>query len=533
MGLEKELAQVINNLNKGGTKPYDTSAVVKRVEGNTAWVHIDGGVEETPVEMTIACKAGDTVKVRLSGGMAYLLGNNTAPPTDDRTALEALGTAGMARRTATGAAKVANTTEQRTRPAITSMITYYKLSNGTPAQPTEESHAGWSQDEPEWDPESDEQLYYSVRYRTVQGIITWTNPHVLSSYANLNILQNAILLEVGEGSTIGFLVDSNGENILDSNNEEFIAKLGSITDAYARVEVKSREILQEVSETYVNQGTSSIQSLSSVMKQTAEGVDIYATINGEESDTHSHIDNDSFDIVKNGVKIGSFSIDGLNIRASDGSLLASLGYGEGASSSGTAYAPFYDLGRRKDETEIGNWSMSEGHNTTASGYISHAEGEETIASGNYSHAEGVRAQATDSGAHAEGRGAVASGLSSHAEGSSTASGTDSHAEGSGTTASGTDSHAEGSNTTASGRSSHAEGEYTIASGIRSHASGFRTYASGDDQFVMGRYNSTNNQYALIIGNGTGDYAYQRKTVFAVDWNGNIHIPAGKQVINDL
>ena len=306
MGIEKELAQVINDLNKGGTKPYDTSAVVKRVEGNTAWVHIDQGVEETPVEMTIACKPGDTVKVRLSGGMAYLLGNNTAPPTDDRTALEALGTAGMARRTATGAAKMANTTEQRTRPAITSMITYYKLSNGTPPQPTEENHVGWSEEEPEWDPESDEQLYYSVRSRTVQGIITWSNPHVLSSYANLNILQNAILLEVGEGSTVGFWLDSNGEPILDSNNEEIIATLGSITDAYARVMVKANEILQEVSETYVNQGTSGIQSMSSVMKQTAAGVDIYATINGQESDTHSHIDNDGFDIIKDGFTVASF-----------------------------------------------------------------------------------------------------------------------------------------------------------------------------------------------------------------------------------
>ena len=306
MGLEKELAQVINNLNKGGTKPYDTSAVVKRVEGNTAWVHIDQGVEETPVEMTIACKPGDTVKVRLSGGMAYLLGNNTAPPTDDRTALEALGTAGIARKMARSAEKVANTTEQHTRPAITSMITYYKLSNGTPAQPTEENHAGWSQEEPEWDPESDEQLYYSVRSRTVQGIITWSNPHVLSSYANLNIMQNAILLEVGEGSTVGFWLDSNGEPILDSNNEEIIATLGSITDAYSRVMVKANEILQEVSETYVNQGTSSIQSMSSVMKQTAAGVNLYATINGQESNVHSHIDNDSFDIVKDDITVASF-----------------------------------------------------------------------------------------------------------------------------------------------------------------------------------------------------------------------------------
>ena len=306
MGLEKELAQVINDLNKGGTKPYDTSAVVTRVEGSTAWVHIDQGVEETPVEMTIACKAGDTVKVRLSGGMAYLLGNNTAPPTDDRTALEALGTAGMARRTATGAIKVANTTEQRTRPAITSMITYYKLSNGTPAQPTEESHAGWSEEEPEWNPESDEQLYYSVRSRTVQGVITWSNPHVLSSYANLSILQNSILLEVGQGSAIAYIEDENGIALTDENDDEIIGDVGNINDAYSRIQIQANEILQEVSETYVNVGTSSINSLSSVMKQTAAGVNLYATINGQESNVHSHIDNDSFDIVKDDITVATF-----------------------------------------------------------------------------------------------------------------------------------------------------------------------------------------------------------------------------------
>ena len=306
MGLEKELAQVINNLNKGGTKPYDTSAVVTRVEGSTAWVHIDGGVEETPVEMTIACKAGDTVKVRLSGGMAYLLGNNTAPPTDDRTALEALGTAGMAKRTATGAAVVANTTEQRTRPAITSMITYYKLSNGTPPQPTEESHAGWFEEEPEWNPESDEQLYYSVRSRTVQGVITWSNPHVLSSYANLSILQNSILLEVGQGSAIAYIEDENGVALTDENDDEIIGDVGNINDAYSRIQIQANEILQEVSETYVNQGTSGIQSMSSVMKQTAAGVDLYATINGQESNVHTHIDNDSFDIVKDNITVATF-----------------------------------------------------------------------------------------------------------------------------------------------------------------------------------------------------------------------------------
>lgn len=305
MVTEKEFLKVLNNKDKG-PKPYDTTAEVVRVEDGIAWVHIDGGVEETPAELTINAVKGDLVKVRLVGGQAYLIGNGTAPPTDDRVANNALGVANVANMRAVTAEEVANVTEQKTRPAITSMITYYKLSNGTPEQPTEEDHDGWSTDEPLWDADSDEQLYYSVRSRTVQGVISWSNPHVLSSYANLNILQNAILLEVGEGSTMGYIMDSDGENILDSDGEPLIATLGSITDAYARVEVKANQILQEVSETYVNTGTSNIRSMSSVMKQTAQGVDIYATIDGVESDTHSHIDNDGFDIIKDGFTIATF-----------------------------------------------------------------------------------------------------------------------------------------------------------------------------------------------------------------------------------
>lgn len=504
MVTEKEFLKVLNNKDKG-PKPYDTTAEVVRVEDGVAWVHIDGGVEETPAELTINAVKGDRVKVRLVGGQAFLIGNGTAPPTDDRVANEAYGVATGARVVAVQAEEVAQVTRQETRPAITSMTTWYKLSNGTPAQPTEDDHEGWSEEEPLWDADSDEQLYYSVRYRTVQGIITWTNPHVLSSYANLNILQNAILLEVGEGSTIGFLVDSNGENILDSNDEEFIAKLGSITDAYARVEVKSREILQEVSETYVNQGTSSIQSLSSVMKQTAEGVDIYATINGAESDTHSHIDNDSFDIVKGDKTIGHFGTNGLIIKDSVyGVMIAQLGFGETASTGGTVDAPFYDLGQRKTDTTIGYLSLVEGENNTASGHDSHAEGTNTQATANYSHAEGA--------------GSIASGSSSHAEGR-------------GSSATGQDAHAEGYGATASGKASHAEGDTTTASGNNSHASGKGTTAAAAEQFVIGRYNVFDGgNYAFIIGNGTSS---QSKTIFAVDWDGNIHIPAGKQVINDL
>ena len=68
------------------TSPYDTPATVKRIEGDVAWVHIPGGVDETPVKLTIAARPGDTVQIRVGGGSAWLTGNSTAPPTDDRAA---------------------------------------------------------------------------------------------------------------------------------------------------------------------------------------------------------------------------------------------------------------------------------------------------------------------------------------------------------------------------------------------------------------------------------------------------------------
>jgi hypothetical protein len=373
------------------------------------------------------------------------------------------------------------------------MITYYKLSNGTPDQPTEDDHEGWSEEEPLWDASSDEQLYYSVRSRTVQGVINWTYPHVLSSYANMSILQNAILLEVGEGSTLAYIDDEYGNHLTDENDEPIYANAGSINDAYAQIRVMANEIMSEVSETYVNRGTSEIRSLSSVMRQTAEGVDIYATINGEESDTHTHIDNNSFDIVKDNKTIGQFGSNGLLIKSdidTEG-IIALLGYGE-TEGGETDLSPYYNIGKREENTLIGAYSIAEGAYTTASGPCAHAEGWRTYATGQESHAEGF--YSTASGAH---------------------------------------SHAEGDSTEATGRNSHAEGEGTDATGYCSHAEGELTIAAGSCQHVQGKYNveDSNGVYAFIIGGGTA--TYNRKNIFAVDWNGNIHLPAGKQVLYDL
>lgn len=79
----RSIADSIKRADDRKTYPYDTQATIRRIEGNTAWVHIPGGVDETPVQLTINASEGDTVQVRVSGGRAFLVGNATAPPTDN------------------------------------------------------------------------------------------------------------------------------------------------------------------------------------------------------------------------------------------------------------------------------------------------------------------------------------------------------------------------------------------------------------------------------------------------------------------
>ena len=78
--------EIASAMKQSKTKAYDTVAKVLRVDEKTAYVHIDGGADETPAQMAINCKSGDTVKIRVSGGKAWLTGNLTSPPTDDTVA---------------------------------------------------------------------------------------------------------------------------------------------------------------------------------------------------------------------------------------------------------------------------------------------------------------------------------------------------------------------------------------------------------------------------------------------------------------
>lgn len=90
--LSKTLGSIIDSIieaKKDETEAYDSSATVLRDDGDILWVHIPGGVDETPIKKTIDAKRGDVIQVRVGGGTAWATGNQTAPPTDDTTAVKA------------------------------------------------------------------------------------------------------------------------------------------------------------------------------------------------------------------------------------------------------------------------------------------------------------------------------------------------------------------------------------------------------------------------------------------------------------
>ena len=84
--IKKDFLEAMRGAGQTKTQAYDTPATVLRDDGDILWVHIPGGVDETPIKKTIDAKRGDVIQVRVGGGTAWATGNQTAPPTDDTKA---------------------------------------------------------------------------------------------------------------------------------------------------------------------------------------------------------------------------------------------------------------------------------------------------------------------------------------------------------------------------------------------------------------------------------------------------------------
>lgn len=80
------LCNEINKLKKAlTTTGSDYTATVTKVEGDTAYVQIAGSdISDTPVALSVNAAEGDHVRVRVANGKAWITGNDTLPPSNDK-----------------------------------------------------------------------------------------------------------------------------------------------------------------------------------------------------------------------------------------------------------------------------------------------------------------------------------------------------------------------------------------------------------------------------------------------------------------
>lgn len=253
MGIIKDLKDAIKAPEKKKTQGYYTRATVKRIEGKTAWVHIPGGVDETPVSLTINAAPGDAVQVRVEGGRAWIVGNISAPPTDDKMANKALMYAQyLEKKMGKQVQEVQDDLDALIENDIVAEIQRYCLANQNhiPAGQTFDNikYSAWSDDIPEY--VTGKYFWHRVKYVHKNGDITFSDPWFdgglqVSAEARIAAGVAATAAETAQGiadQALGkaegtekyFWHDSSGahvsdtENRVDVGNSQTISSNGTI-----------------------------------------------------------------------------------------------------------------------------------------------------------------------------------------------------------------------------------------------------------------------------------------------------------------
>lgn len=494
------------------TQPTDSGATVTNVEGGTAWVLLDGASEPTPVSMTIDCKPGDRVRVRVSSAGAHVSGNATAPPTDDAEALAAKVRAQLAKDAADTAQTTAESAQETADGALAAAESAQDTADGAASAAEATNQHFWHRDT---DPDSDGAgtgafVTDEEQDDFLSAIASGTAPTTARPLHNLLMNAEGILLRAatriraaftpsgvafydGQGNQAsnvnaafgsdGFQVGRSGESHLtgDYHSLQLVNKEGT---AYFYVsDLRDRTGTASVEDVFTADGSTRMFFLAVPANSTDYAVTVSDGSGGTVTKSHSMV---------------SFST-----APSDGASIVVEYVTEDPGATAFTY------GSRESTETVGLGSAVLGFGAYASDFAAHAEGYQTGAEGRYSHAEGI--------------GSTASGASSHAEGGYTeATAQDSHAEGYQTHASGDAAHAEGLLTRASGTDSHAEGIGSQAKSTASHAQNYYTIAASSNQTAIGKYNveDSNDLYAFIIGNGT---ASNLSNALTVDWSGNVEL----------
>lgn len=444
----KKLAKQVAGYVKGDkTKSYDTSATVTKVTDNAIYVHIPGGVPETPVKKTIDAKVGDTVQVHVGNGTAWLVGNQTAPPTDDAEALVAKAVAKVADQ---NAAKAKTTADEAMDDASRAKAAADSAeASATSAQASAENASEYAS----------RALGNLSTVQSVTETLTWITQH-----GTMTLTSDQHL----DPTHVYFVVDAGGDYVVGGTHYSIVTEPDE-DDISTYYELSINESLNNYVGTHLaldGEGLWLLPATSGTNKV------LIATGAGSTYTTAG-----TYLIDGSGNISASFRADGATMSA-QGVQIAHLGYGAGVDEDGNPLdAPYYDIGVRKSGTTKGNYSIAEGWDTTASGYVSHAEGKNATASESCSHAEGF---------------------------STTASGLCSHAEGIDTTSSGSNSHAEGTTSEAAGANSHAQNFSTIAGYTNQTAIGKYNDNKSANAFEIGNGTSSNARSNAFEVAWTGD-----------------------------
>lgn len=538
----KDLVKAITESNNKKQTAYDTTAKVRRVEDGVAWVHIPGGVDETPVKLTVNASEGDEVQVRVGGGRAWIVGNASNPPTDDTRANVAQQTATVAQKTADEAnilalsakdaantawkyadeaKQAADSAEESASDALASAVSANKSANNALTQlGTVEKVVdtlNWISEHGTYKASTDTEVVAGKYYFTRTGSGTTADPYVYTvvtnptgnpstnGYYELDSVDEAVsnyvsthLALTDDGLYV--TVDNSGYKLkLTSTGAYIIDSSGTVVATYS-----TNTIIGNVSErnVYIDSDSVDIRNgqtaLASFGEETIIGEQSFAYLLQDyhsikfidsEGDTYFHVsdlrdkENCLTEYFYGDGTTRAFSVSFLPSGAKQVTINGSIttAYTRNVKTFTFTTAPAVD-----DEIVI--VYPTEQTNTKAYTLGTRKSGHDVI--GAYSYVEGYENVARGWYSHAEGKDTTANGEKSHSEGESTSAyGIGSHAEGKGTTAQGRYTHAEGANGIAQGWYSHAEGVGTLAHGWYSHAAGLKTVAVGLYSTAIGVYNA--------------------------------------------
>lgn len=553
--LVKDFVDAIKSGTQEKTKAYETPATVTRIEDGTAWVHVPGGVEETPVQLTINATEGDTVRVRVANGRATIVGNVTNPPTDDATAKEALSNANSAIQSAknasiaaasaessAAAAKESATEAKRTTDEINA---YADTAGKTVTQILHDGEtAGTAAEQAKTDAASakvsaENASEYAARalgnLSTVQSVTETLN--WITAHGTMTLTEDTEL----DPTHVYFVADQNGDYVVGGNHYSVVTE-PNVDDIATYYELGIDESLNNYVATHLSLTSEGLYVMADdsewKVKIADDGVYILdpnntpanqmtgdGNIIGYEDETHAEIDYHSLKLIAKDETDPYLYISDLRSKHT-----SEDEYGEGFyyvaddQFDGDGTEKEFELSLVASRTNYKVYLNSELVTSGITKYRDRAVFDTapvglikveypsdsnnlkayTLGHRDYNPSPGYYPK-IGAMSVAEGIYIIASGRCTHAEGvQSSAIGEASHAEGYNTIARGTASHAEGGGpfsykTEAKGTASHAEGWDVIAFADCSHAEGRSTEANGEASHAQNRGTIANRANQTTIG----------------------------------